>query len=236
MKNITTTFSIILILTLFSSCKKENNYNTFSDTPQANAAFDNSSSGIYKGVFIGSSGTIVMDIGNTTKDSNIVRITIDKQPFVFIQSRIQLLPNDSILIDFKNKNTDDDFFTFKTDKNGIFAKITNVHITGHPNIQFVVQKELSTRIVKCFEGSLGGDDNGVINAIQYGSEISSILRSTILNRTLSMKGSINGSKITGDPNSTVTISGNADSPFLWSGIWNNTAFNSAGTWIVIRTL
>ena len=51
-----------------------------------------------------------------------------------------------------------------------------------------------------------------------------------------MKGTISGSKITGDPNSTVTISGNADSPFLWSGIWNNTAFNSAGTWIVIRTL
>ena len=93
------------MLTLFSSCKKEKNYNSFSDVPQTKAAFDNSSSGIYKGVFIGSSGTIVMDIGNTTKDSNIVRITIDKQPFVFIQSRIQLLPNDSILIDFKKQST-----------------------------------------------------------------------------------------------------------------------------------
>ena len=41
-------------------------------TPEANVANNTSSKGIYKGVFIGSTGTIKFDIGNISKRIRVV--------------------------------------------------------------------------------------------------------------------------------------------------------------------
>ena len=59
-----TIFSLLTLLSIFS-CSNSDSGQNLSQVPLAKSIYDNSNFGIYKGVFVGSSGTIVLDISNT---------------------------------------------------------------------------------------------------------------------------------------------------------------------------
>jgi hypothetical protein len=63
MKKCLSTITIATLL-FVASCSKSNDNNTQSEKPTAKAAYDYSNYGYYKGVFIGSTGIIVVNIYN----------------------------------------------------------------------------------------------------------------------------------------------------------------------------
>ena len=64
-----TIFSLLTLLSILSCSNSDSNGDSnqyLSQVPLAKSQYDNSNFGIYKGVFIGSSGTIILDLSNST--------------------------------------------------------------------------------------------------------------------------------------------------------------------------
>ncbi|MDB5226425.1 MAG: hypothetical protein JWN78_618 [Bacteroidota bacterium] len=226
MKNL---FVFILLGVIFTSnsCKKHDT--SFNDIPAAKSTFDNSNYGIYKGVFVGSSGIIIIDVNNGNTISATLKIDGTTYNFTTTQTISQ---NQSTTINFTNGNNS---FTFTVYANGSNPTITNLDIDGHPNAAILVVKETSTVLVKCFEGSYNGDDDGTFNAVIYGNIIKAIVRSsyddiyyangTVNNNQISASGTVNtGAEFHG------TLNGNS-----FSGTWNNTDYDYHGNWSGSRT-
>lgn len=166
---------ILLLATIILSCKKkkeketEETYvcTTCSQTPQGAAANDNSSKGIYKGVIIGSSGTIKFDIANTSSNAISAVLVIDgvtvnlTTTYVWAQGGINIAP-------FTGKlNGQDVTINFSVGANGSGATVLSASIPGHPNAVFSLVKETSTALARCYEGSYETSDkeSGTFNII-----------------------------------------------------------------------
>ncbi|MER3464974.1 MAG: hypothetical protein C4329_11740, partial [Chitinophagaceae bacterium] len=76
------TLAVIISTTLFTACKKDEKKDdtytctTCKSTPDALAANDNTSKGVYKGTLIGSSGTIMFNIMNGVSNISAI-LTVD---------------------------------------------------------------------------------------------------------------------------------------------------------------
>jgi len=177
MKN-TQHYAVVLLLSMviFASCKKtkqkdkeEEAYvcTTCSQTPQGAAANDNSSKGIYKGVVIGSSGTIKFDIANTSSNSITAVLIIDgvsvnlTTTYTWSAGGIQAAPFKGTL------NGQEITINFSVGADGTGATIVSSTIPGHPNAIFSLAKETSTALARCYEGTYTTSDNesGTFNII-----------------------------------------------------------------------
>lgn len=163
----------------FASCKKEDKKTqpqppqpqpyvctTCTTTPDANAAYDGSSKGIYKGVVIGSSGTIKFDIAN---DSSAITATmiIDGQTVV-LTSTVAWTGGQSYVAPFVGvMNGDVVTINFSVDFDGSNPVITSANIPGHPNAVFTLLKETSNALIECFEGTYSTTKpaNGTFNIL-----------------------------------------------------------------------
>ncbi len=162
-----------LVLTTFSSCKKNKPKNTTyvctscAQTPQALAANDNLSKGIYKGIIIGSSGTIKFDIANSTSNSITAVLVIDGQT-VNLTSTYTWVPGGISVAAFKGTlNGQELTINFSVGADGSGAMVLSASIPGHPNAVFSIAKETSSSLVRCFEGSYTTSDNeaGTFNIV-----------------------------------------------------------------------
>jgi hypothetical protein len=135
-----------------------------SDEPDALAANDNSGKGIYKGVVVGSSGTIIIDMDNGGGGQITGTLIIDDE-------EIQLATEDTYVTGFDGNfygtlNTANDVQVgFMVSGIGNFISISNVIIPGHPDAEIQVVKEVSSQLVEIFEGSFQGDESGTLNFI-----------------------------------------------------------------------
>lgn len=164
---------LFLIITSFISCKKtkekEDTYTctSCSQTPEGKAANDNSSKGIYKGVIIGSSGTIKFDIANTNSNSITATMIIDGTS-VTLTSATALVAGQLYVGEFKGSlNGSAVSVTFSVGNSGSGPTILSSNIPGHTNVIFSIAKETSTALVRCFEGSFQTSENkkGTFNII-----------------------------------------------------------------------
>lgn len=152
----------LLLLTLvitFSACKKDKDpgtpaytCTTCTDTPDALAANDGSSKGIYKGVVLGSSGTIMFNIANNGTDITAVMV-LDGQT-VNLSSSVAWIAGQPYVADFTGTlNGAAVTITFSVGLSGGTPTVTSSNIPGHPSATLVVIKETSTNLVECFEGT-----------------------------------------------------------------------------------
>ncbi len=156
-------YSVILLcftaFLLSTGCKKDDNKKTDPykctscvATPEAKASNDASSKGVYKGVVIGSTGTIKFDVlnsGTTIK----AHLTIDGT-LVELTSAIEWNGNSSYLAPFKGTlNGQQVTITFSVGSNGSEPSIVSSNIPGHPNAEFVLVKETSSALIECYEGT-----------------------------------------------------------------------------------
>lgn len=152
---------IATIALLSASCKKSSDDTTYTCTtcvsaPEAKAANDASSKGIYKGSFIGSSGTIKFDILNDPADTQIkAYLTIDGTEIVLTsqvswQNGVAYVGN---FVGIMPPGGQPLSITFKVDANGGNPIVTASNIPGHPNAVFSIIKELSTNLIEVFEGT-----------------------------------------------------------------------------------
>jgi hypothetical protein len=231
--------SMLLICSLFVSCKKE--ISSSSNNEQALAENDNSSAGVYKGVIVGSSGTVKILLlnGNATVKAfitfNGIKDTLTATTTVTAGQTISNLT-------FIGKKMS---FAFSTSASGGNPTIANIIYSGYSTpIKSVIAKELSTQLVNCYEGtyngsnSIGGTDIGTFNCIIFGDKIVGLARSTTfstfdqISGTVSASGAINAS---GNITSGATFRGS----FIGNtcnGTWTNTSAGYSGTWSGTKTL
>lgn len=229
--------SILCILTISMaiSCSKndsaEDTTKNLTLVPLAKSQFDNSNFGIFKGVFIGSSGTIILDLSNSTS-SFTATLIIDGVTHNFITNQT-LQQNQSTTINFIEGNNS---FTFTVSANGSNPTITNLIINGHPNAALLVVKETSTVLIKCFEGTFSGTYSGTFNAVIYGNIIKAITRATSDVAIVTADGTVNNNQINaaGSASNGAVFVGNL-SGNTFSGTWSRTSDNANGTFTGVRT-
>ena len=236
MKNqiLKTIFSLLILLLVLSCSNSDSNGDsnqTLSQVPSAKSQYDNSNFGIYKGVFIGSSGTIILDISNST-NSFTATLIIDGVTHNFITNQT-IQQNQTTTINFVEGSNS---FTFTVSLNGSNPTITNLIINGHPNAALLVVKETSTVLIKCFEGTYSGTYSGTFNAVIYGNIIKGIAKATSEVSVVTADGTVNNNQINaaGNTSSGAVFVGNLNGN-TFSGTWTipNSTFN--GTFTGVRT-
>src|SRR5690606_9656998 len=103
MKKLLLTIALFSIAFSYQGCKKDNNEdddkNTCTQcvtTPEAKAAYDNSSAGVYKGIVTGSSGTLVFYIGNENNEIKALLAFDGKSAVLTSTSLSSWTPGDAI--------------------------------------------------------------------------------------------------------------------------------------------
>jgi hypothetical protein len=162
---------IFSVLFLSTGCKKDSKTEAYKcttckTTPDALVANDVSSKGVYKGIVIGSTGTISFNLmnGGTTITATLVLdgTTINLTSSVLWVSGVAYVaPFTGTL------NGSAVTINFKVDANGGNPIVTASNIPGHTSAQFNLLKESSTALIQCFEGTYQSSkpESGTINII-----------------------------------------------------------------------
>ena len=227
---------ILLITLILGSCSENDPYISFNDSsaavPDALSQFDNSNFGIYKGVFVGSSGTILVNINNNGLIS--VSLTIDGVTYPFT-SNVSITENEQTEITFAYQNNS---FTFTVEADGSNPLITNVSIEGHPDASIIVVKENSSYVAKLYEGTYEGvdqnNDEGTFNAIVFSNEVYVLYKSTVYGSTSNASGTVDGNVISGVSSMGTVFTGNIDNDVM-NGTWTTTQSNENGIWALTRS-
>ena len=228
--------SIITALSLFISCTKSNNNNggggnSLTNTPEANAAYDNSGFGIYKGVFVGSTGYIVININNVDNTIN-AKVVIDGVAYTFTPNNSNITQGTPISVTFINEIGS---FNFSVGADGSNPTISSVNVSGHSGATIVIIKERSNSLVKCMEGTFTGDARGIWNAVVNDNVFRGIYFDVVND---------NGGLINGNVTSSNNVSGTASGGVIFSGNlagnngngnWSVPEEDARGTWKVTRT-
>jgi hypothetical protein len=158
-------FSIMIL-----SCSSDSSSNytcaTCAQTPDALAENDALSKGIYKGIMVGSSGTISINIQNGS-DTVTATLILDGTT-ILLTSTITPTTGQSYVSPFTGTyNGSPISITFSVAANGSSPTIVTSDIPGHPNASFQVYKETSTSLIEAFEGTYtsSGGESGIFNII-----------------------------------------------------------------------
>ncbi|MFN8276831.1 MAG: hypothetical protein U0T84_05070 [Chitinophagales bacterium] len=161
------TTGLMLLLLVFAGCKKSetattpNTCKTCVSKPDALAVNDNSSKGIYKGVIIGSTGTIMFDVLNS---GSVIKATMVLDGVTTVlTANVTWTAGQPYISDFTGTlNGSAVSITFSVDPNGANPVVTSSNIPGHPTASFDVYKETSSNLVECFLGSYETKKNGAL--------------------------------------------------------------------------
>jgi hypothetical protein len=144
-----TILALTLICALAFSCSKDDSpQSKFTETPTALKKFDGSNFGTYKGVFTGSTGTIVINLNDDNTKSAV--LTIDGKEYTYTSTETSTSGQVTVGLTFKNGSSS---FDFNVSATGEEPSITDITIVGHPLASIEIQKEYSDKIVKCYVGT-----------------------------------------------------------------------------------
>lgn len=153
-------FGITLISFVFAACKKDDgpgdtpSYTcaTCKSTPDALAANNASNRGIYKGVFIGSTGTIMFNLANS--GTTITAVLVIDGVTVNLTSNVTIVNGQPYNAPFTGTfNGLPVTINFAVGLSGGTPTVTSANIPGHPSASFTVIKETSSTLVEAFEGT-----------------------------------------------------------------------------------
>jgi hypothetical protein len=167
------TFLALTGCIFFTACKKSDDpetpaytCTTCKTTPDAVVANDASSKGIYKGVVIGSSGTIMFNIANSA--AAITAVMVIDGTTVNLTTTVTWNAGQPYIADFTGTLNGTAFsIHFAVAGNGTVPSVTSTTIPGHLNASLNVVKETSLGLVECFEGTYHSTkpEDGVLNFI-----------------------------------------------------------------------
>lgn len=230
---------IILLLVFsiaLSGCSDDSNDNntppddsTLSTAPEAKVEYDASNYGVYKGIFVGSTGTVYVNINNSGSVS--AKMIIDGTAYTFTTSESVTNGQNITALTFSNGSSSFDFTVLADGENPL---IDNLNISGHPNATVQIFKEYSFAHIKCYLGTFSGDSSGVLNiATTSDGYVLGLALPNDQTYAIYMDGSITGNSISGTfegGSFTGTINNNAI-----SGTWQNSVPEN-GTWTGTRKL
>ncbi len=167
-------FAISLISIAFSSCSKDKDNDntppyacaTCVDTPDALPENDHSGKGVYKGIEVGSSGTLSIDIQN---GSNTITGTMTLDGIsASLTSNVSYVDGQPYVAPFTGIYDGNPVsLTFSVAAGGGAPTVISSDIPGHPDAVFTLYKETSTSLIEAFEGtySMTGGDTGTFNIL-----------------------------------------------------------------------
>lgn len=126
--------------------------------PEAKAEYDDSNFGIYKGIFVGSSGTVYINLNNNGSIS--AQLIIDGRVHNFTTSENVM---EGIAINSLTFTSGENSFEFNVSATGEEPVIENITLKGHPNPYLQIFKEYSFAQIKCYLGTYTGEESGVFN-------------------------------------------------------------------------
>lgn len=163
--------SVLAISTLLLawSCSKSDkpekeNTKPLVTVPDAIVANDGKSGGVYKGVIIGSTGTVKIILqGNTVS----AEVTIDGETKVLAPQNIPVgwasgQPLKEIVFAANNWT-----LTFSVGASGDHPYISSISIPGHTDVAVHIVKEQSTTLARVFEGTFGKTDTALLGTINF---------------------------------------------------------------------
>ncbi len=173
MKTLKKLFLTVLFITIgLISCSKDDAESapvytcaTCNDTPDALAANDASVQGIYKGIVVGSSGTISINIQN---GSNTITATMVLDgTTVLLTSSVSVVDGQPYVAPFTGTfNGSPIAITFSVGLGGSTPTVVTSDIPGHPLAVFEIYKETSTSLIEAFQGTYSKPgESGVFNII-----------------------------------------------------------------------
>ena len=229
--------TLLSITIIFASCSENDPLITINDSaeelPIALSQYDNSNYGIYKGVFVGSSGTILVNLNNNGVIS--VSLTIDGVNYPFTSSET-ITENQQTEITFAYENNS---FSFTVNADGSNPLITNVSIEGHPDASIIVVKENSSYVAQLYEGSYEGidqnNDQGTFNAIVFNGAVYILSKSSVYGSTSYASGLVDGNLVSGASSLGTIFSGNIENDEVMNGTWKITQTNEKGIWSLSRS-
>ena len=225
-------FALSLLGIFFVSCSSDDDGGggaPLATTPDAKVEHDDSSFGIYKGIFIGSSGVVFINVNN--EDGISSKIVIDGATHNFTTTETATDGDPISGLTFTSGAMS---FDFNCDSDGDNAYITNIDLPGHPNAEMMVIKEFSDIQVKCYRGTYNGDDSGTFNLIiTQDGWVDGMIRPNGETESTFLTGSVEDNDISGSFSGGVfvgTVNGNNA-----SGQWSN-MFEENGNWSGQRKL
>jgi hypothetical protein len=229
--------TLLSITIIFASCSENDPLITINDSaeelPIALSQYDNSNYGIYKGVFVGSSGTILVNLNNNGVIS--VSLTIDGVNYPFTSTE-SIMENEQTETTFTYQNNS---FSFTVNADGSNPLITNVSIEGHPNASIIVVKENSSYVAQLYEGSYEGidqnNDQGTFNAIVFNGTVYILSKSSVYGSSSYASGSVDGNLVSGASSLGTIFSGNIENDEVMNGTWKITQTNEKGIWSLTRS-
>ena len=151
---------LALIVTLSLSCSKSKDNNkkpsytctNCKTTPDAVAANDSKNKGVYKGIIIGSSGTIMFNVANDGSTITAV-LTIDGVT-ANLTASVTVTDGAAYVAPFTGTLGGNPVsITFSVYANGGSPTVTSFNIPGHARATFTIAKETSNALIECFEGT-----------------------------------------------------------------------------------
>jgi hypothetical protein len=228
MRNLLLAFVCVLSVV---SCKKdkpktEEEPIALVTTPEAVAEHDSKSGGIYKGILVGSTGTIKISLQG---GSSTAVLTFNGETRTLTTNSLNNWSSGQAISNavFSSGNWT---MNFSVDPNGQNASIA-VTIPNH-SVGAELVKETSTTLVQAFEGTYSGAATGTWNFVVRGNAVRGIRKWSQDNVKVPISGTLNGTTLNGQ-GYTGTINGNSA-----SGTWTEDTpqFKGSGTWTGKRTL
>lgn len=236
MKHKLSLFALVATLLLAGCSDDEGPYvcSNCVDQPEALAVNDGSGKGIYKGLIIGSSGTIKINMDNA--GTGVISMTL-----IIDNHEIELTTDGTYTENgfegyfYGTLETEDDVVIgFYVNATGTEFEIFGVEIPGHDDVSIGIVKEYSDSLVMVFEGTFSGDSQGILNLVKSGDEWAALARPSGegSDAESGFEGDVEGNQLLcdcGDVEITGSISGDNI-----TGTWNTP--EESGTWKAKRTL
>lgn len=245
MKKLLFVAAIIGVATFVSCKKKDSTTPSYSctnctTTPDAKAANNTISKGVYKGVVVGSSGTIKFDIMNN--DSTIKAYMVIDSVSVTLTASVSWVAGQSYVSPFVGTmNGQPVSITFQVNADGSSPTVTSMSIPGHPNAVLTVSKETSDNLIKCFEGTVKNNTTGETGTLNLMLSVSlkkwgAIVRpANTSSSTSSVNGTFDGTTLKFDDGQGSSGSATLSGDQIINGTWQNNKPEN-GTWSCNRTL
>jgi hypothetical protein len=167
---------VVGCLTFSCSDEESSPTPTLSDTATALAEFNNSAQGIYKGIITGPLGeaSLLVNIYN----DGTVWAKMEHNGVEFLFETDDFFPNENINMSYIFHSGDKEF-NFNVLENGLLPEAVAIEFNGI-SMRGILLKEKSNSLVKCFNGTYVGGDNGKFCTVIGNGKVLLIGKSNLL--------------------------------------------------------
>ena len=164
----------LLAMFIFSGCGDDDEKSAYKcsscvDSPEALAANDNSGKGIYKGVVIGSSGTLKINMDNDGTGISAILVLDGEEIELETESTYNSEAGfEGYFYNDNNTETENDDYEigFYVNASGTSLGLFGISFPSpHDEVTIAVVKETSDALIMAFEGTFSGDEDGTWNLV-----------------------------------------------------------------------